>query len=208
MLFQNIFAKFARCLVSATVLIAVNLIPLVGVLFYDWNQSEILLIYWGESAIIGFYTILKICFSKRISEDSNIRPSFLVNALGHKLFVICFFIFHFGTFMNAHLVFLFLLPINILSNILNSNIFYTIFNMIIAFLALFISHGISFLINYLGKKEYEHANATSLMTAPYSRVMVMHCTVLFGSLMGAPIVILILGKIVFDLLSHVNERKK
>jgi len=43
-------------------LIAANVIPLFGAVFWDWNTFNIVFLYWAENLAIGFYTILKIAF--------------------------------------------------------------------------------------------------------------------------------------------------
>lgn len=45
---------------SAYIIIAANLLPLAMTLGGAWSLNEILPLYWSESAIIGFFTILKI----------------------------------------------------------------------------------------------------------------------------------------------------
>ena len=45
---------------SITALITVNLIPLIGVLFNDWDAGLILLLYWSENLVLGGYNVLKI----------------------------------------------------------------------------------------------------------------------------------------------------
>src|SRR5213596_4078265 len=47
-------------------------------------------------------------------------------------------------------------------------------------LGLVVSHGLSFYSNYLKSGEYERASLNALMSQPYSRVMVLHMTVLLG----------------------------
>ena len=47
-------------LLSAIVLVAVNLIPLVGVAFWGWSLMLILVLYWIESGIVGVINIFKI----------------------------------------------------------------------------------------------------------------------------------------------------
>jgi len=41
--------------ISTGSLILSNLVPLFGVLFFGWSISTILILYWSENAIIGFY---------------------------------------------------------------------------------------------------------------------------------------------------------
>ena len=46
--------------ISDISLLIVNLIPLFGALFLGWSLFSILIIYWLESAVIGFYTLIKM----------------------------------------------------------------------------------------------------------------------------------------------------
>lgn len=45
---------------STLALIAANLIPLAGVLFLKWNLGEVMVLYWAESAVIGFWNVIKL----------------------------------------------------------------------------------------------------------------------------------------------------
>jgi hypothetical protein len=45
---------------SVVVLILANLIPLAGVLFWDWSVFEVVVLYWLENVIIGGINILKM----------------------------------------------------------------------------------------------------------------------------------------------------
>ena len=38
---------------SVAALVAVNLIPLAGVFFLDWDIGPILLLYWSENLVVG-----------------------------------------------------------------------------------------------------------------------------------------------------------
>jgi hypothetical protein len=78
--------------------------------------------------------------------------------------------------------------------------------------ALFLSHGASFFLNYLGKGEYLTTSAARQMFAPYGRVVVLHLTIIFGAfaiaIIGAPIaalVVLVVVKTVFDLGLHLRQ---
>ena len=84
----------------------------------------------------------------------------------------------------------------------------------IAAVALFLSHGASFFLNYLGRGEYLRASPTRQMGSVYGRVFVLHLTILLGAfvaaLLGAPIgvlLILVVLKTAFDLRLHLNEHR-
>jgi hypothetical protein len=50
---------------STLVLLAANLLPLAGVLFWGWDAFVLLVLYWMETAAIGFWTIARIATAPR-----------------------------------------------------------------------------------------------------------------------------------------------
>jgi purine-cytosine permease-like protein len=85
----------------------------------------------------------------------------------------------------------------------------------LAVLALFVSHGVSFVHNYLLKGEYTSAKLNKLMGGPYGRVVVMHIAILVGGFLtmvaGSPtplLVVLIGLKTILDVNLHNREHKK
>jgi len=83
-----------------------------------------------------------------------------------------------------------------------------------AILALVVSHGFSFVENFLGRKEYLSMTLEKQMQKPYSRVVLMHLTLIIGGFMvkafGSallPLVLLITLKIIVDINAHKREHK-
>ena len=79
-------------------------------------------------------------------------------------------------------------------------------------LALAISHGASFALNYIGRREYLTATPIGQMFAPYARVFVLHLTIILGALvsagLGNPIgalVVLVVLKTAIDVALHLRE---
>jgi hypothetical protein len=196
---------------SLIVLVIANLVPLFGVIAWGWSVAELLILYWSESAIIGFFNILKMALARGAmtgslsvrmpgAQASTHDTATASGMLAFKLFAIPFFMFHYGVFMGVHLIFLtvFLIesftPGLLLAVGLGS-----------AFL--FISHGISFLLNYIAGREYLKASPSSLMAAPYPRIVLMQFVIILGAFIRAPILIFIAGKILFDAYAHLTERK-
>lgn len=60
---------------SVVVLILANLIPLVGVLFWDWSVFEVVVLYWLENVIIGGIYILKMTFHQRAHRKAATRSA-------------------------------------------------------------------------------------------------------------------------------------
>lgn len=172
--------------------------------FLNWNISTILFLYWTESGVIGFYNIFKILKASKPSESDLVISGSIKRKVG-KLFIVIFFIIHFGGFMLGHYTFL----VKFFNPYLNVN--YLLFPIF----GLFLSHGVSFVYNFLGNKEYLYMTPNQQMAEPYKRVMIMHITILFGGFLvqkyGLPIYTLLLMiflKLVVDLYSHIKEHIK
>ena len=189
--------------ISGLALVAANMVPLVGVLLFGWDLPAIMVLFWAESAVIAFYTILKMI---------------LVGKL-FALLAVPFFIGHFGAFMAMHFLFIYAFFLHGLGagpEPAFGEVLRTVFVPIWApIAALFISHGISFFTNFLGRREYASASLSKLMHAPYSRIMVMQVTLIFGGwivlLLKTPIgalVLLVAMKTAADFWSHRKERMK
>ena len=204
-------------------LIAANAIPVFGVLFAGWDAFYIVLLYWAENIVVGFYNVLKMAFVKVA------RPQ---DHLG-KLFMIPFFIVHFSGFTGIHGVFMlamfkrgsddfmgrvnwpcFLAFVQILLNVICQAYSLLSFQMKLALLALFASHGVSFVYNYLYKGEYARTKADKLMGAPYARVVVMHVAIIVGGFLtmaaGSPaalLFVLVALKTILDVKLHLREHR-
>ena len=182
-------------------LVAANLLPLAGVLFFGWDLAHVMVLYWAESAIIGVYTALKLCVVGKIA----------------AVFAVPFFIGHFGSFMAAHFVFVY----GIFVRGLQSGpadwgapealvaVFQPLWP---ALLALTVSHGVSFVVNFIGRGERAGETIETLMIGPYKRIIVMHFTVIVGGvlvmLLATPLpalVLLVLLKTAVDLHFHRRE---
>ena len=185
--------------ISVWVLLAANLFPLIGVFFWGWDIYRLMVLYWTESAIVGFYGILGI----------------LLEAGAFSLFLVPFLCFHFGMFMSVHFMLLNALfgpawaksaPVpGILSKLILQEGLWMPMGL------LFISHGVAFylhvlmpfrqrpqpqglpqtvegvqspvgrfLVLQLAKNVSGLSQVGNLMTAPYRRVVIMHLTILFG----------------------------
>ena len=88
--------KLSKTSISVLALVAANIAPLIGVLFFGWDAAVIVLLYWTENVVIGFYNILKMVLVK-------LEPS--APRFG-KLLAIPFFCIHFACFCGVHGLFL------------------------------------------------------------------------------------------------------
>lgn len=181
---------------SSLLLILANLVPVAGVFFLGWKIGDLMLIFWVESAVIGLFNAFKLFKIGRWS----------------SLFYVPFFVGHFGGFMAVHLIFVFALFVSPQYGEDLSSTAAAFLALWPAIISLFISHGYSFMVNFLGKKEYVGRTIKQQMSEPYKRIIVMHLTILFGGFLVmvlsntlAPLLLLIGLKLFVDLYAHHRE---
>jgi len=203
---------------SAWVLIAANLIPVGGVLFLGWGVFDVLLLYWTENVVIGLFNVLRMLMAQPADPASWIA----------KLLLVPFFVVHYGMFTAVHGFFLVALfqeqtagwglpgPAGSLAD--------TVVGIIAAVIdrpgallvvgSLVLSHGYSFVANYIGRGENLKVSLQQLMTRPYARVVVMHITIIgMGFLViltGTRVVgvlLLVTLKIAVDLRAHARDHR-
>lgn len=218
--------RFGSTVLSAAVLVAVNVIPLIGVAFWGWSLMLILVLYWLESGVVGVLNVFKIARAEGglglppATVDGNrvtIRLSGMTNALG-KGALIGFFIMHYGIFWAVHGVFVFLLPL--FAGISATGATPMDFGplpldgLLLSFVLLTASHVVSFVTNYLGRGEYRRVTPQGQMMSVYGRVAVLHVTIIAGAFVvgvfGTPfaaLVLLVGLKTVIDLFLHVREHR-
>jgi hypothetical protein len=265
---------------SAIALILANAIPLVGVLFFGWSLITILVLYWIENGIVGFWNIFKInlaqgsllpnlpampegaalAATRNPAQAAALRQAWeqarqlraVQSATGGtgriasigRLGLSIFFTIHYGIFWLVHGIFIFALPMfmggstggGVLAGGLSGSpdiCFDTTglpidcgvgggafgevawSSVLLGAVALFLSHGASFLFNYIGRGEYLTASPAGQMGAVYGRVVVLHLTIIFGAFLvaalGAPIgalLVFVVLKTALDLGLHLRERRK
>jgi len=207
-------------------LILSNLVPVLGVFLAGWDAASIVLIYWAENLVIGAYNILKML---------TVAPLTLKD-VGGRLFIILFFMIHYGGFAAGHGMFLMEFldvgdidktmpsenewpgPLVLLQMLLN--VVHTIWvsmpsGFIWALVALIISHGVSYVYNFIIAGERNHTKAKHLMGQPYGRVVIMHVAIIAAGFfiikLGSPVALLVslvIAKTVMDVMLHNKSHKQ
>jgi hypothetical protein len=221
------FYRMTSSPAAVVLLIAGNLVPLFGVIFWGWDAWTLLVLYWIENGIVGAFNVLKMLVAQGPVDSRTGQPELVGTAARATL--IPFFIVHYGLFWVVHGVFVFALPA--FMNAFDSSEPGLIpvggprdpFGStrlqwdVIAFaaVALAISHGASFVLNYIGRGEYRTARIGMLMFSPYGRLFVLHMTIILGGILtqsvGAPIgalVVLVVLKTALDLGLHLREHRR
>jgi hypothetical protein len=179
---------------SLWVLLAANVVPLVGVLFFGWDLGLVLLLYWAESAVLLVFSLAKVA---------------MTSGLG-AFFLVPFFIVHAGMFMAGHLVFLLAIFVET-----PEGGWLALVREVAWVLPVFVaSHGYSFASNFRRKGEAFKGQGDA-MAAFYKRIVVMHLTIIFGAFLtvglGSPVwgvVLLVALKTGTDAWAHLAERRR
>jgi len=194
---------------SAIWLVIMNLIPIGGVFLFGWDVGTLLFLYWVESVIIGLLNIPKI-LSCRGYDNSVGRAA----GKGGLTYLAIFFTVHYGMFSVGHIVFLssFFDSIPSILDVFNGT--RSGAGILLTMCGLGLSHVMSMLLNFYGKKEYLNRSAHTQMFMPYGRIVVMHVVIIVGGMLvqafGQPILALLLLvglKIIIDLVAHSVEHK-
>lgn len=190
---------------SSIALILANLIPLAGVLLFDWQVIDVLMLYWAENVVIGAVNVLRMAMC----------PD------GEKWFLIPFFIIHYGIFCFGHLT----AVTTIFADAFGTGSAWQYFFAVpladawrtplwMAIGAIAASHLFSFFGNFIAGEEFRRTSVSKLMQRPYGRIVVLHVAIIIGAVLidwlGSPVamlVVLIIAKIALDLKLHDAERR-
>lgn len=193
---------------AVVALIAVNLVPVVGVLFLDWSVGTLVFLYWFENAVVGAWNAAKLLLAAGADSDGDAVP---LRVRDENVPDVLFFLVHYGGFWLGHGVFValwFVVPDPSVPGAIDGW-------HAVAFAGLVCSHGISFLQNFVQGGEYRTVTTDELFLQPYRRVIALHVAILVGAQVvdsaGAPIgglLLLVLFKTVFDLYEHLREHRR
>jgi len=213
-----------RTRLALSITLLANLVPLAGIVFFKWDVSTLVFLYWIENLIVGGFTIVRLAIARADTSGEHIS----------KVFMILFFSFHFGIFCAVHGMFLqsfFGVP-DLLTHVLPAGIgvtslflptlVYSIGRGLLrgpatwatwAILGLVVSHGVSFIQrDLLGGPDTRESPAKT-MVAPYPRIVLLHIAILATGFItlnaGSPsllLVLLVLLKTGADVALHIRKR--
>lgn len=145
-----------------------NIVPLIGVLFFDWSLFAILFYYWLENGIIGFFNVWKMIIG-------SFRQK---NQIGFIL--VPFFCVHFGGFMFGHFFMLtgFFIERDPIFERFDGPSWFLFWLVVVNMLPIFFGYLLAF-IDFV-KNKSATARLDFLFFSPYPRIMVMHITLLVG----------------------------
>ncbi len=189
---------------STRLLIFSNFVTIVIALIQKWDLTPLMLIYWGQSVIIGIFNWRRILNLKQFStKDFTINKHSVQPTEKTKKSVAWMFLFHYGFF---HFVYFIFITIDI--ETLNHSAWIGI---AIGILTFAVNHFYSYKHN-LERDSTRVPNIGTVMFFPYLRIIPMHLTIIFGGMFAkesTAVLLMFLGlKTVADVLMHVIEHSK
>ena len=193
---------------SSAFLVAVNLIPVVGVLLFNWDVFRIMALFWFENVVLGLFGIARLVSASDFPSGRR-RP-----------FIPLFFLLHYGLFMAAHAM--------VLTSIfgpaspdsaeqLLRPLGHALIGQggIVFLAAVTVSHAWSFYGHVISGGERERIRTGDAMTLPYRRMAVTHVALIAGGYfvqeLGSPLLgllVLVVLKIGLDLNFHIKEHRR
>lgn len=191
--------------------IGLNLIPVIGVLFWGWSAFALIVLYWLENLVVGVRTLANMIANAAMKGD--------VNWLG-ALFFGAFFTVHYGMFCFGHGIFIMALfggsfygdSIIDLAGAVRT-LFSTQTNLAIGFASIVAWQVVQF-VRFIVGGEVRRTSLQELMGSPYPRIIVLHVTIIFGGFVlmllnqpAAGILVLALVKMAYDIADVLRDPK-
>jgi hypothetical protein len=188
------------------VIILANLVPAIGVVFFGWSTGSVVMLFWFESLVVGFFNIFKMLFAQGDTQvEINGKPATKAEAKGC---LIPFFMLHYGIFVLVQGIFMLTFVRNDLRDIVSKSFF-------LGMTGVFCSHLLTFIFKYIGEKQYKTTDIGNLMITPYWRIMLQQFIAIGGSWLEVTylhagylfVVLIIFCKTIADLAGHYLENR-
>jgi len=180
---------------SAVMLVVANIVPVIDMMIKGDPVGSILVIYWMQMMIIGFWNIVKL----------------IVITRWRALLMVPMFVLMYLSIVNIFGI--------IAGAMLDDQMqgtewhqHFSLWNYWVPALLFFAAHGLSFWENFIGGREYEKIAWDTQMGKPILRAMPMWLAVLFGGIIGGffntaavAVVFVLPVKLALDLLGHFAE---
>lgn len=174
--------------VHLATLVGANLVPLVGVVWWNWSVLEILVVYWLESGIIGLFNVARILLAEGEPGESAVSVRVMSVPINQdtaepwrSVALVTGFLGLYGLFWVGHGFFV----LSVLPAIAGSpgwTVQESLLPIGLAVTSMLVSHGTSFGTTYLRGGEYRDTAARNLVVRPLPRVFVLQASIVFGGL--------------------------
>lgn len=178
-----------------------NVVAIVFAMIDDWGLGPLMIIYWAQSVIIGFFHFFRILLLRTFcTEGFTSNGQRVPESPAGKWSTALFFAVHYGFFHLVYIIFI----VGFATGSGGGGSWF--FLSVLGFL---VGHGYSFYQNV--KSDLEHRpNLGTMMFLPYARILPMHLTILFGNMVGSHSISVLLFSVLktgADYLMHIVEHR-
>ena len=193
---------------SVVPLLLSNCLTIAWALFEGWRIVDVMLVYWVQSVIIGYFNYHRIMDLQEFStENFSINKRRPEPTAETKKHVARFFAAHYGTFHAAYLAF-------ILSSE-SGEISLSSIGLIACVIAFIFNHSYSYRFNK-ERDSQRVPNIGTLMFFPYARVVPMHLLIGMAASLGSDSVTALLiflllktgADVIMHMVEHADARQK
>jgi len=212
--------------ITSAALVLANIVVAFVAVTQQWGYYSVILVYWWEAVIIGFYNLGRMFVVCMVGDPLGKRVG--IEGAGARLVLAIvlggFFIAKFGGFAIGLGLMVMGAPAMLAEGenpddlaVIADGLTAVGGSVMTAAAMLFISHGISFFVNFLGRREFKRSNVLLLLFRPYARMVLMVVVLLLGLAAAAYFpalgrttafaVAIVLFKLLVDLASHKFEHR-
>ncbi|PIS47030.1 MAG: hypothetical protein COT17_05605 [Elusimicrobia bacterium CG08_land_8_20_14_0_20_51_18] len=197
-------------------ILGVNLLVLPMVWLFNWDISEILILYLGESGIIIFLNSLKILFANSENYDLNqfsrnhYPAVFLFSMLKFLISVVSVFMYGAALWIMWLILSMLIFPDNKAEPEMTAILYSVRFGL----LAFFLNHCYSFIMFYLRGDDYKNVKIETMLAEPAKGIVGMYFALIIGGIvvysftesvnLWGILIVLVLVKLLIDLRNYVK----
>ncbi len=169
-------------------IIIANLVPLFGVWFGGWDPRQMFLIYCFETIIIGGYNVVKMIIVSLLPNTQKLQTKSRASAIAASLFLILFFIVHYGFFVFIQTsIFAGVSGLTTINYFSPLSFIPGLFDLItkdtkLVLYCFILMYGLKMVTDFLLTGTYKNTSLTILMFQPYLRIFVQQFVVILGSM--------------------------
>lgn len=187
---------------STLTMVGANVVPAAGLLFWDWNIGDVLLLGWAEAAVIGIYALIKVAVIDRLV--FLLRGPFVAFAFAFILGFLLALVLMISHEVNR-----------LVTGTYQPQDFAALARGLAPALAVFVvSHGVSFVHDFIGRGEYLNRSSEEIGLGFFRHVMPLllmamtasFIVAVFGNV-GVLFLIVILLKLSSEILVHLHEHR-
>jgi hypothetical protein len=182
----------------AALAVLLNLVPIAGVVFWNWSAFALIFLYWLENVVVGLRTAAGIVGAAALNRRS----------VAASAGVAAFFCVHYGMFCFVHGIFVVSLFGGSSASFDLPQVVAALFSeqtgLAAGFAAIVIWQSVQLLL-FLAGGDAREKTPFELMAAPYPRMVILHMTIIFSGMLVlmmnepmAGLVLLTLIKMGFD----------